>query len=57
MSAASPRAWYIVDDVPDAAVGYRAIIDAEGYIVCNPSPMGAANARLIANAPDNRWRQ
>lgn len=43
--------WIILDDVPGACVGYRAIVDAEGVIVCNPSPMGEKNARLIANAP------
>jgi hypothetical protein len=44
--------WKIYDQVPDAAIGYRAIIDEEGFTVCNPSPMGEANARLIAAAPD-----
>lgn len=43
--------WYYCDDVPDAAIGYRAIVDGEGTIICNPSPMGEANARLIAAAP------
>lgn len=44
--------WCIVDSVPDACVGYRAIVTNEGTLVCNPSPMGEANARLIAAAPD-----
>jgi len=44
--------WKIIDQVPDAAIGYRAIIDEEGFTVCDPSPMGEANARLIAAAPD-----
>jgi hypothetical protein len=48
--------WAVIDDVPDAAIGYRAIIEIDdghpGAIVCNPSPMGEANARLIAAAPD-----
>ena len=45
--------WYsLAEGVADAAIGYRAIIDADGYTVCNPSPMGEANARLIAAAPD-----
>ena len=44
--------WCIVDAVPDACIGYRAIVTYEGTLVCNPSPMGEANARLIAAAPD-----
>ena len=27
-------------------------MDAEGFTICNPSPMGEANARLISAAPD-----
>lgn len=52
----TPGPWAIIDDIPDAAIGYRAIvaIDGEnfGETICNPSPMGEANARLIAAAPD-----
>lgn len=44
--------WYIVDEVPGAEIGYRAIVEADGTTVCDPSPMGPANARLIAAAPD-----
>jgi hypothetical protein len=44
--------WLIEDRLENAHIGYRAIVDAEGYTVCNPSPMGEANARLIAAAPD-----
>ena len=44
--------WLIEDRVPGAAIGYRAIVDAQGYTICEPSPMGEANARLIAAAPD-----
>ena len=44
--------WKIVSDVDGANIGYRAIVDADGNTVCNPSPMGESNARLIANAPD-----
>lgn len=44
--------WIIEDRLENAAIGYRAIVDADGYTVCNPSPMGEANARLIAAAPD-----
>jgi len=49
----TPAPWYVLSEgVTDAAIGYRAIIDADGYTVCNPSPMGEANARLIAAAPE-----
>lgn len=44
--------WLIEDRIENAHIGYRAIVDADGYTVCNPSPMGEANARLIAAAPD-----
>lgn len=46
----TPGPWAIVETA-SAHIGERAILDAEGYTVCNPSPMGAANARLIAAAP------
>ncbi len=53
MNAHTPAPWYaLTDGVADAAIGYRAIIGGDGYTVCNPSPMGEANARLIAAAPD-----
>ncbi len=53
MNAHTPAPWYaLAEGVTDAAIGYRAIIDSDGYTVCNPSPMGEANARLIAAAPD-----
>ena len=44
--------WLIVDDVPSSHIGYRAIVDSDGTTVCNPSPMGEDNARLIAAAPE-----
>lgn len=44
--------WKICDDVPDAVIGYRAIVSDDGFVVCNPSPMGEKNARLIAAAPN-----
>ena len=44
--------WLIEDRLEKAHIGYRAIVDTDGYTVCNPSPMGEANARLIAAAPD-----
>lgn len=43
--------WFIEREVPGARIGARAIVDAEGFTVCEPSPMGEANARLIAAAP------
>ncbi len=46
------KSWKIYDQLPDAAIGYRAIIDEDGFTVCDPSPMGEDNARLIAAAPD-----
>ena len=49
--AFTPGPWYFVDDVPGAEIGYRAIVAQDGELICNPSPMGAANASLIANAP------
>ena len=53
MNAHTPAPWYaLAEGVTDAAIGCRAIIDSDGYTVCNPSPMGEANARLIAAAPD-----
>jgi hypothetical protein len=48
--AAAP--WLIDYNVEGHEIGYRAIIDADGFTVCNPSPMGEANARLISAAPD-----
>ena len=44
--------WKIINDCPGYMVGYRAIVDEEGYTIVAPSPMGFDNARLIATAPD-----
>lgn len=44
--------WKIINDCPGYMVGYRAIVDDEGYTIVAPSPMGSDNARLIATAPD-----
>ncbi|GLW61507.1 hypothetical protein Hthe01_18560 [Hydrogenophilus thermoluteolus] len=44
--------WAIIRDVPCAEIGFRAILDEEGCVICYPSPMGEDNARLIAAAPD-----
>lgn len=46
------KKWFVEDRVPGAHIGYRAVVDENGYVVCEPSPMGEANARLIAAAPD-----
>lgn len=43
--------WLVDDTVARASIGYRAVITLDGDTVCNPSPMGADNARLIASAP------
>jgi len=45
------RKWLIDDRVPGAFIGYRAIVDEDGVTICDPSPMGEDNARLIAAAP------
>lgn len=50
--------WVIIRNVENSVVGYRAIVEIDpedgelGDIVCNPSPMGESNARLIAAAPE-----
>ena len=43
--------WFWTDDVPDARIGMRAVLDSDGFTVCNPSPMGQGKAYLIAAAP------
>ena len=43
--------WLVDDTVARASIGYRAVITLDGDTVCDPSPMGADNARLIASAP------
>jgi hypothetical protein len=48
----TPAPWKIFDNVDGWSVGYRAIVTDDGETICNPSPMGEANARLIAAAPD-----
>jgi hypothetical protein len=48
----SIRKWLIDDRVPGAIIGYRAIVDEDDVIICNPSPMGEDKARLIASAPE-----
>ncbi len=51
MSAHTPGPWFWADNVPDAPPHYRMIVDADGDTVCDPSPMGEADARLMAAAP------
>lgn len=48
----SAQRWMVDDNVPMWALGYRAIVDADGRTICNPSPMGEDGARLIAAAPE-----
>jgi hypothetical protein len=48
----TPTTWKIFDNVDGYAIGYRAIVTDDGETICNPSPMGEENARLIAAAPD-----
>ena len=45
--------WIVDSDVPKSDIGYRAIISLDGDTICNPSPMGGRNAKLIA-APSQR---
>lgn len=46
----TPGPWHVIR-LSRPEIGERAIIDSDGDTVCNPSPMGEANARLIAAAP------
>ena len=43
--------WHIIK-TGNHQIGERAIIDNEGFTICNPSPMGKQSAALIAAAPD-----
>ena len=52
MSAHTPGPWYWADNVPDFPPRHRIIVDADGFTIAEPSPMGEADARLIAAAPD-----
>ena len=45
----TPGPWFTE---PLSTIGHCAIVDAEGFTIANPSPMGQDNARLIAAAPD-----
>jgi hypothetical protein len=48
MSAYTPGPWFTA---ATSTIGHHYVVDGDGYTICNPSPMGEANARLIANAP------
>ena len=48
----TPAPWYWSDNVPEAPPTYCAIVDADGFTIAEPSPMGEADARLIASAPE-----
>jgi hypothetical protein len=48
----TPAPWYWSDNVPDFPKNHCIIVDADGFTIAEPSPMGEANARLIAAAPD-----
>ena len=52
MSAYTPAPWYWADNAPGAPKNYRMILDADGFTIAEPSPMGEADARLIAAAPE-----
>ena len=44
--------WLIVESLGGMErIGYRAIVDENGDVICNPSPMGDEQARLIISAP------
>lgn len=52
MSAHTPGPWYWSDNVPDFPKNHCIIVDADGFTIVEPSPMGESNARLIAAAPE-----
>ena len=45
----TPGPWFTETLSP---IGHCAIVDADGFTIADPSPMGQDNARLIAAAPD-----
>ena len=49
MTQHTPGPWF---SIATSNIGHNAVVDADGFTVCSPSPMGAGNARLIAAAPD-----
>ena len=48
----TPAPWLICDATELKHIGYRAIVTIDGETICTPSPMGNADAALIAAAPD-----
>ena len=48
----TPAPWYWADNVPDFPKNHCIIVDADGFTIAEPSPMGEADARLIAAAPE-----
>lgn len=48
MSAYTPGPWFTA---ATSTIGHHYVTDGDGFTICDPSPMGAANARLIASAP------
>jgi len=48
----TPAPWLICDATELKHIGYRAIVTIDGDTICTPSPMGNADAALIAAAPD-----
>ena len=48
----TPAPWYWSDNVPDFPKNHCIIVDADGFTIAEPSPMGEADARLIAAAPE-----
>ena len=49
MSAYTPAPWFTA---ATSTIGHHYVVDGDGFTICDPSPMGAANARLIAAAPE-----
>ena len=43
--------WH-VSETSQSNIGLYAIVDFEGFTVCNPSPIGIDDANLISAAPD-----
>ena len=46
----TPGPWYW--DKVSTGHCRHVVVDSEGFTIANPSPMGEADARLIAAAPD-----
>lgn len=45
----TPGPWFTA---ATSRIGHAYIVDADGFTIAEPSPMGEANARLIAAAPE-----